>query len=103
MFLVVFRSRKSPGIDTADYAADSQAMQSLARAQPGYFSFKSYTSQDGEDIDLSEWESEAAALNWGRHMEHRAVQAKGRDAYYESYTLFACDDPRTHRFERSET
>jgi heme-degrading monooxygenase HmoA len=102
MFLVVFRSRKSASIDTAGYAVDSEAMQALARVQPGYLSFKSYASEDGEDIDLSEWESEAAARNWGSQIEHRAIQSKGRDAYYESYTLFACADPRTHRFDRSE-
>ena len=28
------------------------------------------------------------------------VQGRGREAYYESYTLFTADKPRMHHFER---
>jgi heme-degrading monooxygenase HmoA len=98
MFLVVFRNRKRPDLDQAAYEADAARMEALAREQPGFLSFKSYTADDGEVIALSEWESEDAARDWGRHAEHLAVQGEGRRSYYESYTLFACDDPRVHRF-----
>lgn len=98
MCLVVFRNRKRADIDQAAYAADAAQMEQMARQQPGFLSFKSYASEDGEVIALSEWESEEAARGWGRVAEHRAVQAKGREAYYESYTLFGCNDPHIHRF-----
>jgi hypothetical protein len=29
------------------------------------------------------------------------VQGRGRAEYYESYTLFACAEPRIHRFDIS--
>ena len=103
MFLVVFRNRKRADMDAAAYAADAARMADLARAQPGFVSFKSYTADDGEVIALSEWASEEAARAWGRHGEHLAVQGRGRDAYYQSYTLYACDAPRIHQFERPET
>ncbi len=103
MFLVVFRNRKRAGIDQAAYDADARWMEELARRQPGYLSFKSYTADDGEVVAISEWADEAAARGWGRHAEHHAVQAKGRAEYYEDYTLFACAAPRIHQFERSET
>lgn len=102
MFLVIFRNRKRAGMDAAAYAADGARMEALARAQPGFLGFKSYTAEDGEAVALSEWESEAAARAWGRHAEHAAVQGQGRSDYYESYTLFACDDPRIHHFERKD-
>jgi heme-degrading monooxygenase HmoA len=102
MFLVVFRNRKAARFDEAAYAADAEAMQALAARQPGYLSFKSYTADDGEVIAVSEWEDEASARGWGRVAEHRATQKRGREAYYEEYTLFACDDPRIHRFSRQE-
>lgn len=98
MFLVVFRNRKRADIDAAAYARDAEAMEALARAQPGFLSFKSYTSEDGEVIALSEWTDEASARAWGRHAEHAAVQGRGREGYYESYTLFACDSPRVLSF-----
>ncbi len=98
MFLVVFRNRKRAGMDEAAYAADAEAMATLAKAQPGYRSFKSYAAEDGEVVAVSEWDDEASARAWGRLAEHRAVQHKGRQDYYAEYTLFACPDPRVHRF-----
>ena len=98
MFLVVFRNRKRPDIDAAAYAADAGAMALRARAMPGFLSFKSYTADDGEVVAISEWTDEAAARAWGGDVEHQAVQARGRKAYYADYTLFACAEPRIHRF-----
>src|SRR5688572_27830062 len=83
MFLVVFRNRKRADMDGAAYSADADRMEELARAQPGYISFKSYTADDGEVIALSEWEDEASARAWGRHAEHLVVQGRGRAEYYQ--------------------
>jgi heme-degrading monooxygenase HmoA len=101
MYLVVFRNRKRGDIDQAAYDAQAAAMETMAAAQPGYLSFKSYAADDGEVIALSEWADEASARAWGRLAEHRAAQDRGRADYYESYTLYGCDRPRTHRFEHS--
>jgi len=98
MFLVVFRNRKRDDIDAAAYTADAQRMEQLAAVQPGFLSFKSYAAEDGEVVAISEWESEDAALGWRRETEHLAVQGKGRALYYAGYTLFACNNPRIHRF-----
>jgi heme-degrading monooxygenase HmoA len=103
MHLIVFRSRKRPDMDAAAYQADAVRMEEVARAQPGFLSFKSYVSDDGEAIALSEWESEEAARAWGRNPEHAAVQGRGRSEYYAEYTLFSCDEPRIHRFERKDS
>ncbi len=102
MFLVVFRNRKRADIDYPAYEADAERMLELAREQPGYLSFKSYVAEDGEVIALSEWADEASARAWGRLAEHAVVQGRGRAAYYETYTLFACDNPRIHHFSREE-
>ena len=103
MFLVVFRNRKRADIDQAAYDADAEAMEALARTQPGFVAFKSYAAADGEVIALSEWADEAAARAWRRVAEHAEVQGRGRAAYYESYTLFACDSPRIHEFRHKDT
>lgn len=102
MFLVVFRNRKRADIDSAAYSADAQRMEQLARAQPGFRSFKSYTSDDGEVIALSEWTDAEAARGWGAHPDHARTQARGRDRYYQDYTLYTAENPRTHRFERAK-
>jgi heme-degrading monooxygenase HmoA len=102
MFLVVFRNRKRADIDYAAYEADAARMLELAQAQPGYLSFKSYVADDGEVIALSEWADEAAARAWRQVAEHAEVQSRGRTAYYESYTLFTCANPRVHEFQRED-
>ena len=100
MFLVVFRNRKRSDLDAVAYSADANRMEELARAQPGFLSFKSYTSEDGEVIALSEWADAEAARAWGSHPDHTRTQAKGRSEYYQDYTLYTCENPRTHRYER---
>ena len=102
MFLVVFRSRKRADMNSAAYSADADAMEALAVQQPGYLSFKSYTADDGETVAISEWEDEGSARGWGRLAEHRLVQQRGRAEYYAEYTLFACAEPRVHRFDARE-
>jgi len=102
MFLVVFRNRKHAGIELAPYDADAARMEQLASEQPGYISFKSYAADDDEVVAISEWQDEASASAWGRHAEHLAVQGRGREAYYQSYTLFVCADPCVSQFERNE-
>lgn len=103
MFLVVFRNRKRADIDHSAYQADAARMADLARAQPGFLSFKSYVAEDGEVVALSEWTDEASALAWRQLAEHAEVQGRGRAAYYQDYTLFACDTPRIHRFSHKDT
>ncbi len=101
MYLVVFRNRKRADLPAEAYAADAARMEALARAQPGFVSFKSYVADDGEVVALSEWADEAAARGWRRNADHAAVQARGRDAYYEDYTLLAGTPTRVHRFTRA--
>jgi heme-degrading monooxygenase HmoA len=101
MFLVVFRNRKRADIDAAAYLADAARMEQLALEQPGYLGYKSYVAEDGEVVAMSEWTSEETARAWGRQVEHAAVQRRGREAYYETYTLFACSEPNVHRFDRN--
>ena len=101
MYLVVFRNRKRSDISAEAYAVDAVRMEAMARAQPGFLSFKSYTADDGEVIALSEWADEDAARSWRRNAEHAQVQARGREAYYEDYTLLAGTPSRVHRFSRA--
>ena len=102
MYLVVFRSRKRADHDAAAYGRDAQRMVELAHAQPGFLAVKTYAAEDGETVTISEWESEAAAKAWRAHGEHAPVQGNGRSAYYESYTMFTCGDPRVTQFDSNE-
>lgn len=102
MFMVIFRNRKRADIDAAAYAADAARMVELARQQPGFLSFKSFTADDGEVVAISEWADEASARGWGAHLDHRSVQARGRADYYAQYTSIAADNPRVRRFSAAQ-
>jgi hypothetical protein len=102
MFLVVFRNRKRGDIDAAAYAAEALRMETMARQQAGFLSFKSYHAEDGEAVAISEWKSKADAQRWGAEAEHRAAQARGRLEYYGEYTLYACDTPHIHTFSQDK-
>ena len=49
MYLVVFRNRKRADIDQAAYEAQAQAMEALARQQPGFHAVSLITSNDCTD------------------------------------------------------
>ena len=102
MYLVVFRNRKRADLAAEAYAADAARMEALARAQPGFVSFKSYVADDGEVVALSEWADEEAARAWRRNADHAEVQARGRDVYYQDYTLLAGTPSRVHHFSSGD-
>lgn len=101
MYLTVFRNRKRPDMDVAAYQADNARMEELAAAQPGFRSIKGFVADDGEVVAVSEWDSEEAAKAWGSHPEHSVVQARGRAAYYDSYTLYSCTDAKVRHYVRN--
>lgn len=100
MYMNVFRSRKRADMDAPAYQADAARMVELARAQPGFLSYKTFAAEDGETVTISEWETEAHARAWHRHAEHAVVQGRGRAEYYDSYTVYSCDGPDVRRFSR---
>ena len=58
-------------------------------------------SSSGRSSNSSSQTSAVAALAWRRVAKHAEMQAKGRDEYYEDYTLFAGTPTRLHRFSRT--
>jgi len=102
MHITVFRNRKRAGMDAAGYADDSDRLVELASQLKGFLAYRRYTSEDGEAVSIAEWETEEDARAWGRHPEHVAAQGRGRQDYYESYTIYSCTDPRVTHFDRSK-
>lgn len=101
MIVAVFRSRLIE--ENADgFHALADRMEEIARSLPGFISYKDYISEDSERVSIHEWESAEHLRAWREHPEHSAAQAKGREAYYEDYTLYVLDEPRESRFRREE-
>ena len=97
MVVVIFRSRIKEET-LSKYYALADEMGELAKAMPGFISYKAYTSADGERVSIHEWESEEHLRAWREHPEHRKTQAYGRENLYQEYTLYVCNAPRESRF-----
>ncbi len=97
MIVTVFRSRLRPGIHE-DYVSLAERMSAIAQTMPGYISHKGFSAEAGERVTVVQFESEAAMRAWRMHPEHRAAQQKGRDSFYEEYTVQVCEVLREARF-----
>jgi len=100
MIVTVFRSRLMPDL-REDYVALVERMVEIAASMPGYISHKGFFAEDGERCTIVEFESEEAQRAWRMHPEHREAQRKGRDIYYETYSLQICELKRQSKFDRN--
>lgn len=89
MVIVIFRSRLRPDAGP-DYATTAERMVSLARATPGFVSYRHYEADDGERVTIAEFASEAAVRAWREHPEHREAQRRGREEWYAWYRITTC-------------
>lgn len=100
MIVAIFRARVRPE-NAEEYYALADEMGEIARAMPGFISWKGYFAEDGERVSVHEWESAEALEAWRTHPEHLRIQELGRERFYDEYTLYVLDDPRTSRFART--
>lgn len=98
MVVAMIRSRIRPE-RAEEYYRKVDEMAAIATNMPGFISYKSYTSPDGERVSIHEWESAAELKAWREHPEHRKMQAYGRENFYLEYTIYVCEAPRVSRFK----
>lgn len=99
MIVTVFRSRLMPGV-REEYVSLVDRMVELASDMPGYISHKGFFAEDGERVTIVEFESEEAQRAWRMQPEHRHVQGKAREIYYQDYSVQVCQVLRETSFKR---
>ena len=97
--VVIFLSQRTPEGD-AGYGAAADAMEALARSQPGYRGFESVRGADGIGITLSYWADDASALAWKNHPEHKAIRDAGRADWYRRYEVVVAEVQRDYRWNK---
>jgi heme-degrading monooxygenase HmoA len=97
--MAVFRSRLRDE-HAGEFHELAARMQELAESMPGFISYKVYAAEDGERCSIIEFESHEQLLAWRHLPEHRKAQQRGRERYYEEYTLSVVDPIRHSHFER---
>lgn len=83
--VTVFRSRLRS--DAVGYEETAQRMSELARSMPGYVDHKTFSAEDGERVTVVTFADKASHDAWRTHAEHRAAQRRGREHFYETYSL----------------
>lgn len=95
--ITVFRSRLRD--DSADdYQQWAARMLELARRQPGFLEFKSFSAPDGERLSIVVFDSPEAHDAWRDHPDHRRAQALGRSRFYAGYDVTVADVRRRRTF-----
>ena len=101
MIVVLFGTELRADADLTEYRARSRRMNELVRQIPGFISVKSYTSEDGDEVTIARFESQEALDAWRFHPEHMEAQRMGREDFYESYWVQACETIRDYGFHRN--
>jgi heme-degrading monooxygenase HmoA len=97
-YAVIFTSLRTEG--DQGYGSMADAMDELARRQPGFLGVES--AREGVGITVSYWDSLESIAAWKKNAEHRVAQRQGREQWYESYTTRICRVERDYTFERAE-
>ena len=99
MIVVIFRSRLRPEAAEA-YAEFAPKIDALAKVQPGILDYKTFASPDGERVTIARFENMEAVHAWRDHPDHRIAQKRGRDEFYESFSLEVAEVGRHREFEK---
>ncbi len=100
--VVIFKTHLRDGADAEAYRRTSQRMHELVTQIPGFISIKGYTGEDGEQIDLVRFANERALKMWKEQPEHREAQRRGREEFYDHYSIQACKVVRDYEFRIDE-
>jgi heme-degrading monooxygenase HmoA len=98
MILTVFRARLRADADADAAAALNERMLALATAMPGFVSYKDFAAEDGENVTIVEFASEAEQLAWRNQPEHRDAQEHGRREFFSEYQIQVCRVERRYAF-----
>jgi len=93
-YAVIFTNTRTSEDD--GYAEMADAMETLAKKQPGYLGFES--ARDGLGIAVSYWETLEAIASWKAVAEHELAQKFGREKWYSWYKVRICRVEREYEF-----
>jgi len=96
LYVVIFRARIK--LLDAEYERTGERMHQLAFEEFGCLDFHSVASET-EEITLSYWRDRESIAAWKAHPEHVLAQARGRERWYQAYTIDIAEVARQYQFE----
>lgn len=97
-YAMIFTSQRTDG--DHGYEAMAKQMVELASQQPGFLGVDSIRDKNGIGITVSYWDSLEAIQQWKKHAAHQIAQEKGKQQWYERYSVRVCKVEREHGFKR---
>ncbi|MET9360062.1 antibiotic biosynthesis monooxygenase [Streptomyces sp. NPDC006632] len=97
-YAVVFTSLRTEGDRGYGEAADE--MDELVRDIPGYLGHESARNPGGLGITVGYFRDVEAINDWRGRTAHRQAQRRGREQWYESYSVHVAKVERSYGFER---
>ena len=88
MYAVIFKAPVAELYD--EYALTAQRLRELAIEEYGCLDFVAVT-EGREEIAVSYWENEQQIRDWKNDLEHRKAQGRGREKWYESFSVEVCE------------
>jgi heme-degrading monooxygenase HmoA len=96
-YAVIFTSERTEG--DKGYGKMAETMEEMAAAQPGFLGMES--ARDSQlGITVSYWDSVEAIGAWKNHAVHRLAQQKGKEEWYQNYTVRICKVERAYSFTK---
>lgn len=83
------------------YGETNARMEDLVKSTPGYLGMDHAQTADGLGITVSYFRDAEALTEWRTNPEHRAAQQRGRDEWYQSYTLHVARVESSHGYTRA--
>ncbi|HWD51676.1 MAG TPA: antibiotic biosynthesis monooxygenase [Acidimicrobiales bacterium] len=96
--VTVFRSRLRPDANPA-YGELAEEMEAAARQVPGFVDFKVFTAPDGERVSLITFATAEAQRTWFEDPRHRAAQRRGREEFYQEFSIQVSHCVHVRRWE----
>ena len=88
--------------DQSGYSETSARMEDLVKDVPGFLGMDHAQSPGALSITVGYFRDAGALTQWRRNAEHRAAQKRGRDEWYQSYTLHVAKVERSNGFRRAQ-
>lgn len=82
-YAVIFTAK--PKNFNTEYHSAANQLTELVKGQKGFLGYES--AEQGIEITVSYWESLEAIKNWKANTTHRKAQQKGKNEWYENYSV----------------
>ncbi len=86
MIIAVFRNRINEKVREEFDRLYTEMSDHIAKL-PGYISHKTFSSNDGEQVVIVEFENEEGFLAWDKHPEHKKAKERGKEDVFTEYDV----------------